>query len=350
MAYENSTRKPPDSATPAGAGVRYVEAGEGDDGQRLDNFLVRVLKGVPRTHIYRLLRKGEVRVNSKRARPDQRVAAGDRVRIPPVRQAPVVEGAASRPASQSLQDLLTSAILYEDNDLLVLNKPAGIAVHGGSGTSHGVIEALRAARPELKELDLVHRLDRDTSGCLIVAKRRAALRQLHAQLREGTTEKLYLALVCGKWDLGHKRIELPLATGERRGGERHVAVRGHGQMAVSTFRPVQFFSNVATLVEVAIDTGKTHQIRVHAAHAGHPVAGDDKYGDREKNALLRQYGLDRMFLHAASIGVDRPGTHEPLHVSAPLGDDLRGVLDALAKAPRSPRAAARARARSAAGR
>jgi 23S rRNA pseudouridine955/2504/2580 synthase len=350
MAYENPNQDSQDPASPTGGGVRYVEAGEGDDGQRLDNFLVRVLKGVPRTHIYRLLRKGEVRVNSKRARPDQRVAAGDRVRIPPVRQAAVAEGAAGRPPSQSLQDLLTSAVVYEDNDLMVLNKPAGIAVHGGSGTSHGVIEALRAARPDLDELDLVHRLDRETSGCLIVAKRRAALRDLHAQLREGTTEKLYLALVCGKWDLGHKRIELPLATGERRGGERHVAVRGHGQMAVSTFRPVQFFSNVATLVEVAIDTGKTHQIRVHAAYAGHPVAGDDKYGDRERNALLRQYGLDRMFLHAASIGVDRPGTHEPLHVSAPLGDDLRSVLDALAKAPRSPRAAARARARSGAGR
>jgi 23S rRNA pseudouridine955/2504/2580 synthase len=196
----------------------------------------------------------------------------------------------------------------------------------------------------------VHRLDRETSGCLIVAKRRSALRDLHAQLREGTTQKLYLALVCGTWNLGHKRIELALATGERRGGERHVAVRGHGQMAVSTFRPVQFFGNVASLMEVAIDTGKTHQIRVHAAYAGHPVAGDDKYGDRERNAVLRQYGLNRMFLHAASIGVNRPGTHEPLHVSAPLGDDLRAVLDALIKAPGSPRGAARRRARSAAGR
>jgi 23S rRNA pseudouridine955/2504/2580 synthase len=305
---------------------------------------------VPRTHVYRLLRKGEVRVNSKRARPDQRVAAGDRIRIPPIRQGQPAADGAPRPPSQSLQELVTRATIYEDNDLLVINKPAGIAVHGGSGLSHGVIETLRAARPELAELDLVHRLDRETSGCLIVAKRRAALRDLHAQLREGTTEKRYLALVCGKWDLGQKRIELPLATGERRGGERHVAVRGHGQVAVSTFRPVQFFSNVATLMEVTIDTGRTHQIRVHAAYAGHPVAGDDKYGDRERNAALREYGLNRMFLHAASIGVNRPGTHEPLHVSAPLGDDLRLVLDALVKAPRSPRAAARASARSRAGR
>ena len=216
MAYD----KDRDSATGDGAGgVRYVEAGEGDDGQRLDNFLVRVLKGVPRTHVYRLLRKGEVRVNSKRARPDQRVAAGDRIRIPPVRQAePSAAGA--RPPSRSLLELVTGAIVYEDDDLLVVNKPAGVAVHGGSGMSHGVIEALRAARPDPKELDLVHRLDRETSGCLIVAKKRSALRNLHAQLREGTTEKRYLALVCGKWNLGHKRIELALDTRERRGGER----------------------------------------------------------------------------------------------------------------------------------
>jgi len=347
MAYENREADT-DGSAPSG-GVQYVEAGEGDDGQRLDNFLLRVLKGVPRTHVYRLLRKGEVRVNSKRAKPDQRVATGDRIRLPPVRR-PEPGPAAIRGPSQSLRELLAAAIVYEDKDLLVLNKPAGIAVHGGSGTSHGVIEVLRATRPDSTELDLVHRLDRDTSGCLIVAKRRAALRDLHAQLREGTTEKLYLALVCGKWNLGQKRIELPLATDERRGGERHVAVRGHGQVAVSTFRPVQFFGNVATLVEVAIDTGKTHQIRVHAAYAGHPVAGDDKYGDREKNAALRQYGLNRMFLHAVSIGVNRPDSKEPLHVSAPLGEDLGAVLDALLKAPRSPRAAARSRARSAAGR
>lgn len=347
MAYENQETGADGSAQ--SGGVQYVEAGEGDHGQRLDNFLVRILKGVPRTHVYRLLRKGEVRVNSKRAKPDQRVATGDRIRIPPVRRPEPGAGTTHAP-SRSLQELLTAAILYEDNDLLVLNKPAGIAVHGGSGMSHGVIETLRHARPDAKELDLVHRLDRDTSGCLIVAKRRSALRDLHAQLREGSTEKLYLALLCGTWNLGQKRIELPLATGERRGGERHVAVRGHGQVAVSTFRPVEFFGNLASLVEVAIDTGKTHQIRVHAAYAGHPVAGDDKYGDREKNAVLRQYGLNRMFLHAASIGVNRPGSKEPLHVSAPLGEDLRAVLDALLKAPGSPRGEARRRARSRAAR
>ena len=341
MAYENKSADSAEPAKPPGGGVQYIEAGEGDAGQRLDNFLVRVLKGVPRTHVYRLLRKGEVRVNSKRARPDQRVAAGDRIRLPPIRRPePAAEGTTRRP-SPSLLKLVTEAIVYEDDDLLVLNKPAGVAVHGGSGMVHGIIEVLRAARPDAKELDLVHRLDRDTSGCLIVAKRRAALRDLHAQLREGLAEKRYLALVCGKWNLGQKRIELPLATGERRGGERHVAVRTHGQMAVSTFRPVQFFGNVASLMEVEIGTGKTHQIRVHAAYAGHPVAGDDKYGDRERNEELGRYGLNRMFLHAASIGVNRPGTREPLHVSAPLSAELHAVLEALLKAPGSRRGARR---------
>ncbi len=341
MAYENKAPGSEGPATGRASGVQYVEAGEGDAGQRLDNFLVRVLKGVPRTHVYRLLRKGEVRVNSKRAKPDQRVEAGDRIRLPPVRRPEAAEPGAVRPPSPSLQKLVTAAIVYEDDDLLVLNKPAGVAVHGGSGMTHGVIEVLRAARPEAKELDLVHRLDRETSGCLLVAKRRAALRDLHAQLREGLAEKRYLALVCGKWNLGQKRIELPLATGERRGGERHVAVRTHGQMAVSTFRPVQFFGNVASLVEVEIGTGKTHQIRVHAAYAGHPVAGDDKYGDRERNEELKGYGLNRMFLHAASIGVTRPGTREPLHVSAPLSAELHAVLEALIKAPGSRRGARR---------
>ena len=341
MAYEDPQGEIEQTAPTRAGGVQYVEAGEGDAGQRLDNFLVRVLKGVPRTHVYRLLRKGEVRVNSKRAKPEQRVEAGDRIRLPPVRRPePAPEGSV-RPPSSSLQKLITGAIVYEDDDLLVLNKPAGVAVHGGSGMAHGVIEVLRAARPDAKELDLVHRLDRETSGCLILAKRRAALRDLHAQLREGQAEKRYLALVCGKWNLGQKRIELPLATGERRGGERHVAVRAHGQMAVSTFRPVQFFGNVASLLEVEIGTGKTHQIRVHAAYAGHPVAGDDKYGDRECNEALKNYGLSRMFLHAASIGVNRPGTHEPLHVSAPLSAELHAVLDALLKAPGSRRGARR---------
>jgi len=356
MAYAKSS----DAGGETGEGgarsaVRYLDAGEGDGGQRLDNYLLGELKGLPKSHLYRLLRKGEVRVNGKRVKPEQRLAVGDRIRIPPLRE-PTTPVAVSRAPGAALQQQVKDSIIYEDATLIALNKPAGIAVHGGSGLAHGVIETLRALRPDERELDLVHRLDRDTSGCLLVARRRAALRELHAQLREGQAEKRYLALLCGTWNLGQKRIDLPLATSERRGGERHVAVRGHGAPAVSTFRPVQFFGNVATLVEVDLGTGKTHQIRVHAAYAGHPVAGDDKYGDRERNADLAAFGLRRMFLHAASIGVTRPGTEEPLVISAPLPEDLKEVLAALERgargssrrkssraprAPRSPRGAAR---------
>ena len=325
-----------------GRGVTHVEVTADDAGTRLDNFLVRQLKDVPRTHVFRLLRKGEVRVNKKRAKPDQRVALGDIVRIPPVRKAEDVPPPATpRTASESLQKLVLDAITYEDSDLIVFNKPPGLAVHGGSATDFGLIEALRGARPGQPDLELVHRLDRDTSGCLLVAKRRAALRDLHLQLREGQTEKHYLALVCGKWNLGTKRIELALDTDERRSGERHVAVRAHGKKSVSTFKPVQFFGNLATLMEVEIDTGKTHQIRVHAAHAGHPVAGDDKYGNRIFNEIFKDYGLKRMFLHSSSLGFTRPGTREPMLASAPLPAELSAVLDTLtrgkARAPQDER-------------
>jgi 23S rRNA pseudouridine955/2504/2580 synthase len=333
MAYE---KDPESIGAPVeggpGRGVQHVEVTVDDAGTRLDNFLVRRLKDVPRTHVFRLLRKGEVRVNKKRARPDQRVALGDIVRIPPVRPAEAAPPPATpRLASPSLQKLVLDAIAYEDADLVVFNKPPGVAVHGGSATDFGLIEAFRAARPDVRDAELVHRLDRETSGCLLVAKRRAALRDLHAQLRSGTTEKRYLALLCGKWNLGTKRIELALDTDERRSGERHVAVRAHGKQSVSTFKPVQFFGNLASLVEVEIDTGKTHQIRVHAAYAGHPVAGDDKYGNRVFNALLRDYGLRRMFLHSSSMGFTRPGTHEPMLASAPLPEELREVLDRLTR-------------------
>ena len=343
MAYEIDPATDENSAEPEpGRGVTHVEVTEDDAGTRLDNFLVRQLKDVPRTHVFRLLRKGEVRVNKKRAKPDQRVALGDIVRIPPVRKAEDVPPPATpRTASESLQKLVLDAITYEDSDLIVFNKPPGLAVHGGSATDFGLIEALRGARPGQPDLELVHRLDRDTSGCLLVAKRRAALRDLHLQLREGQTEKHYLALVCGKWNLGTKRIELALDTDERRSGERHVAVRAHGKKSVSTFKPVQFFGNLATLMEVEIDTGKTHQIRVHAAHAGHPVAGDDKYGNRIFNEIFKDYGLKRMFLHSSSLGFTRPGTREPMLASAPLPPELSAVLDTLtrgkARAPQDER-------------
>ena len=343
MAYEINPATDENTAMPEpGRGVTHVEVTEDDAGTRLDNFLVRQLKDVPRTHVFRLLRRGEVRVNKRRAKPDQRVALGDIVRIPPVRKAEDVPPPATpRTASDSLQKLVLDAITYEDNDLIVFNKPPGLAVHGGSATDFGLIEALRGARPGQPDLELVHRLDRDTSGCLLVAKRRAALRDLHLQLREGQTEKHYLALVCGKWNLGTKRIELALDTDERRSGERHVAVRPHGKKSVSTFKPVQFFGNLATLMEVEIDTGKTHQIRVHAAHAGHPVAGDDKYGNRIFNDIFKDYGLKRMFLHSSSLGFTRPGTREPMLASAPLPPELSAVLDTLtrgkARAPQDER-------------
>ena len=308
--------------------VSYVEAGEGDEGQRLDNFLLRTLGSIPRSLVYRILRTGEVRVNGRRAKPAYRLVAGDRVRLPPLKDAGRKDD--SEPAktpSKSLREFVAAAVVHEDRDLIVVNKPAGIAVHGGSGVSFGVIEALRAVHPQLKELELVHRLDRDTSGCLLVAKRRAVLRDLHSQLRERTMEKRYLTLVAGRWPFGVKTIDLPLKTNLKQGGERVVRVHSEGQHADTTFTPIEQFGKVATLLDVALGTGRTHQIRVHAAHAGYPVAGDEKYGDRDKDAKLKEYGLSRMFLHAASLKFQRGD--EPFSVTAPLPQELQSVLERL---------------------
>jgi 23S rRNA pseudouridine955/2504/2580 synthase len=329
--------------------VQHFEVGEDEAGQRLDNYLHRHLNGLPRSRLYRVIRKGEVRVNGRRASPETRLQLHDKVRIPPVRLAPA--GEPSRP-SPRLTDGLARAIVYEDDKLLVLDKPAGIAVHGGSGVSFGVIEALRALRPG-ESLELVHRLDRDTSGCLLIARRGAALRTLHALLREDAFEKRYLALVRGKWELGSKRIDVPLRTDTRVGGERTVRAAANGKASVSDFRPVQFFGTAATLLEVTLRTGRTHQIRVHAAHAGHPVAGDEKYGDAAFNAEMKELGLTRMFLHAHSVSFTWPQGKE-FSVNTPLPPQLAAVLDALAshRAPRrraraggSPKRAARPRAR-----
>ncbi len=327
---ESAPESGPGAVRPTpGKGVSFVDAGTGDVGQRLDNFLMRVLKNVPKSHVYRVLRKGEVRVNGKRAKPETRLALGDKVRIPPVR---LEEKPVQPKPSNSLQQFITDAILHEDDDLLIVNKPAGVAVHGGSGLAYGVIEALRAARPELPELELVHRLDRDTSGVLLIAKRRAALRQLHTAFREREMTKCYLALVPGRWELGKKKIDLPLLTNQKQGGERMVRVHSDGQSALSTFVPQEHFGRVATLMAIEIGTGRTHQIRVHAAYAGHPVAGDEKYGDKEGNEALRSYGLRRMFLHAHSLEFARPGTGENFHITAPLSDELTTVLANLKQA------------------
>ena len=310
--------------------VSYVEAQEGDDGQRLDNFLLRTLGAVPRSLVYRILRTGEVRVNGRRAKPAYRLAAGDRVRLPPLKSKEKPDEGAPKTPSKSLREFVTAAVIHEDRDLIVVNKPAGVAVHGGSGVSFGVIEALRAVHPQLKELELVHRLDRETSGCLLVAKRRAVLRDLHAQLRERTMKKRYLALVAGRWPFGAKTIDLPLKTNLKQGGERVVRVHSEGQDALTTFKPIQQFGKLATLLDIDLGTGRTHQIRVHAAHAGYPVAGDEKYGDREKDAKLKAYGLSRMFLHAASLTFRRGD--EPFTVTAPLPPELQTVVDELRRA------------------
>jgi 23S rRNA pseudouridine955/2504/2580 synthase len=309
--------------------VREVVVESAAAGQRLDNFLLGQWRGVPKSHVYRVLRKGEVRVNGKRAKPPQRLETGDRVRLPPMRVA-AAEGAAQR-VPDALRREIRDAIILEDTRLLVVAKPSGIAVHGGSGLAFGVIEALRADRPE-QDLELAHRLDRDTSGCLVVAKRRDALRQLHALLREGGVEKKYLALLAGRWTLGRKTVDVPLATNRRQGGERVVRVEAEGKDSASTFRPIAHFGKRATLVEVDIHTGRTHQIRVHSAYAGHPVAGDDKYGDAEFNREMKAFGLRRLFLHSHSLAFDWPDGSGHFAVSAPLPPDLEAVIAALESA------------------
>jgi 23S rRNA pseudouridine955/2504/2580 synthase len=321
------TKHPPAPADPDGSriGVRHFEVTEEDAGERLDNYLQRRLGGLPRSRVYRVIRRGEVRVNGHRAGPERRLQPHDRVRIPPVRLPPP-----SDPAHppRELISRIERAIVYQDENLLVLDKPSGTAAHGGSGISFGVIEALRAARPG-EPLELVHRLDRDTSGCLLVARRRSALRELHALMRANAFEKRYLVLVRGKWELGAKRIDVPLRTDTRVGGERTVRPASSGKPSVSDFRPVQFFGRTATLMEVTLHTGRTHQIRVHATHAGHPVAGDEKYGDAEFNGTLRARGLRRMFLHAHSLSFSWPRGGE-FSINTPLPAELSALIDALA--------------------
>lgn len=315
--------------------VQRVRAGSGAEGQRLDNFLLRQLAGVPRSRVYRLLRRGEVRVNGKRKQADYRLTATDEVRLPPVRD---VRGDDARPrrVPATLLATVRDAIIHEDERVLVLDKPAGLAVHGGSGLAFGAIEALRALRPD-ETLELAHRLDRDTSGCLLVARTRAALRALHAVLREGRVEKHYTALVAGQWRLGRKTIDAPVLTNVRQGGERMVRVHAAGKVAVSVFAPQRNFRDLATLMDVSIQTGRTHQIRVHAAFAGHPVVGDEKYGDREVNSRLRELGLRRMFLHAASIAFAWPDSQATFHVAAGLPADLLQLLAQLPGGQRSQR-------------
>lgn len=302
--------------------VRKLVIDAEQSGQRIDNFLRRELPGLPKGRLYRLLRRGEVRVNGGRIRAEYKLLTGDEVRLPPVR----LGDDAAPPPSRKVADI-ADRVLFEDKYLLVIDKPSGVAVHGGSGVSHGVIELLRAARPELRDLSLVHRLDRETSGCLVLAKRRSALRSLHAQFREGHVEKNYLALVSGDWQEGTQTIDAPLLVTNRRGGERHVVVSPDGKEAATRVRLSRTLGS-CSLLQCEPATGRTHQIRVHLAHRGFPILGDERYGDAAVNRQAAKGGLKRLFLHAQSIAFPDANGNEH-HFTAPLADDLSSYLDSL---------------------
>ena len=295
------------------AGVTWLEVGEESEAQRLDNFLLRHLKGVPKSHVYRVVRSGEVRVNSGRVKPDYRVRTGDKVRIPPIRVAAPNARAPARP--------FRLPIVHEDPSLLVVDKPSGVAVHGGSGVSFGVIELLRAARPEAKLLELAHRLDRDTSGLLIVAKKRGALIELHRMLRDGEVEKVYVAVVKGVPEKKHFDITEALHKYVNAKGERRVAVKEGGLAAVTRIKLLAKSKDIS-LLQLRLMTGRTHQIRVHLAHAGHPVLGDDKYGDFEFNRALARQGVKRLFLHAHRLAFKHPADGEAMKFESPLPEDM----------------------------
>ena len=305
--------------------VRQVLVKEGYQGQRLDNFLLAQLKGVPKSHVYKIVRKGEVRVNKGRTKVSYRIQEGDVIRIPPLRMDH--RDTPQRPGDRIL-DTLRQSILYEDKRLLVLNKPSGLAVHGGSGLRFGAIEAIRSMRPEEQQLELVHRLDRDTSGCLMIARRRSALRTLHELLRTNGIDKRYLALVAGRWQRDREIVDAPLAKNLLQGGERMVRVDPEGKQALTRFRVRERFAG-ATLVEAELMTGRTHQLRVHLAHLGTPILGDDKYGDNAANRKMKKCGLKRLFLHAESLRFNWTEEVGELKVEAPLDPELEHLLKLL---------------------
>lgn len=307
----------------ASSGVQYWIAEAGDAGRRIDNFLIARLAGVPKSRIYRMLRSGELRVNGHRIKQHYRLAEGDRLRIPPVSLPE--RGAATAP--ERMLESINAAIIYEHDHFLVIDKPSGLSVHGGTGIDCGIIEALRQLRPAAPYLELVHRLDRDTSGCLLVAKTPQALRSLHDALRSRDVHKEYLALLAGAWRDGTVTVDQPLRRDIVRGGERRVEARADGRAAVTHFTPVQSFAE-ATLVSVTLETGRTHQIRAHAAGIGHAIAGDTRYGDRQFNKWCRSHGLKRMFLHAARLSFVTAETG-PHDIRAPLPAELKTILEAL---------------------
>lgn len=297
-----------------------VDIRDDDVGQRIDNFLITYLKGVPKSRIYRLLRKGEVRVNKGRIKADYKLARGDQIRVPPIR---VAEAPPAAVPGDKLLEVVAQAIIYEDDDLLAVNKPTGMAVHGGSGINLGLIEILRH-RFQSKRLELVHRIDRDTSGLVLVAKRRPVLAQIQDQFRAGSVDKRYQTLVAGSWPRHCRRVEAPLLKNQLAGGERIVRVSIQGKPSITEFRILQRYS-AATLLEARLLTGRTHQIRVHTQHSGHPIVGDPKYGDAASEAITKQLGVPRLFLHAAQLSFEHPAKG-PLTLSAPLAEDLQDVL------------------------
>ncbi|MCM3564083.1 MAG: RluA family pseudouridine synthase [Hydrogenophaga sp.] len=318
---------------PAAPAVRHLTVDEESDGQRLDNFLLRELKGVPKTHVYRIIRSGEVRRNKGRVSADDRVQAGDVLRIPPIRLSAQIEEKAEKPAPPR-----EFPVVHEDEGLLAIDKPAGVAVHGGSGVSFGVIEQLRRARPTARLLELVHRLDRETSGLLLIAKKKSVLKAVQDQFRERETDKIYLALVVGSWPVRKKVIDQPLHKFLLADGERRVRVTDagdpDGMRAITLLKIVQQWPSTQdrpalSLLEVTIKTGRTHQIRVHLASAGHPIAGDDKYGDFEVNRQLARTGLRRMFLHAWRLRLTQPLTQQPLALQAELPAELKNYINGL---------------------
>jgi len=313
--------------------VNYVEIDESGEAQRIDNFLFKNLKGVPKSHVYRILRGGEVRVNKKRVNQTYRLKLGDQLRIPPIRVAEKHE------VEEAHIPAVEFPIIYEDDALLALNKPSGVAVHGGSGVSFGIIEQMRRARPQAKFLELVHRLDRETSGVLLLAKKRSALTAMHEIMREGNSDKRYFALVLGQWKNVKQHVKLPLHKFDTPQGEKRVMVRDGGQASHTIFTLQKSWApqNDQTgfsLLEAQLKTGRTHQIRVHLSYLGFPIAGDDKYGDFACNKVLMKQGLKRMFLHAHSIAFAHPLTGEPMHLTAPLPKELESFivkLDSAAK-------------------
>ncbi len=293
-------------------------------GQRIDNYLIRRCKGVPKSHIYRVLRSGEVRVNSRRVDQTYRLQEGDEVRIPPIRIA--------EKAAQAVVPVRDLDILYEDDALIAIDKPAGLAVHGGSGVSYGVIETLRQGRPQAKLLELAHRLDRETSGVLLVAKKRSALAELHRMFRNGEINKHYTTLVMGRWRDAMRNIRLPLEKYLTADGERRVSVSEEGKSAHSIVRLIQA-GQAYSLLDVELKTGRTHQIRVHLSHLGFPLCGDDKYGDFAENKQLRQNMLKRMFLHASNLTLKHPLTGEVLRFESPLPIELRKAAETMLQLP-----------------